>query len=476
LLALLWAGCWLLLRSGASSATVALASGGLWLVAIALAVKALRLDPFSPAMIYYYLLGLFHLGLAVPWALGVETSQTPLWLTTNDLNPALAMVIVAVASYYFGAAAAAWFGRRAGSIPPGGSPVRCYNDILCAAGLSIVALGLLAFFGGIQLLGLERLLRSDYHETYTLASHYDPRLFATSMTFVPMGLYLATASARRGILPWVLGAGVVWGGCILFLGFRGYVLVPAITIFAVLHKRGVRLPRAAYVAALPALLAILPLVRAVRAERLADRGMPAGWSIRAPLLAVEEMGGSLRALVHTIQFLDTEPLRWGQTYWQALRSAVPNLALEWQGGEYLPVEQLPPSHWLTLQAAPEAYRAHGGLGFSAIAEPYMNFGPPGVAAYFFLLALALVGVYRFDVSRPTRLAVWAVVLGPLLWTVRNDFHGFFRPVVLGLASIAFVRLVANSCALGPRTVRPDASGLACNAAARSHAARVASRP
>jgi hypothetical protein len=146
----------------------------------------------------------------------------------------------------------------------------------------------------------------------------------------------------------------------------------------------------------------------------------------------------------TIRFLETEPFRWGQTYWQALRSAIPNTAFDWQGGEYLPFEQLPPSHWLTLQAAPDTYRAHGGLGFSAVAEPYMNFGVPGVAAYFFLLALLLVAVYRFDLSRPTHLALWAVMLGPLLWTVRNDFHGFFRPVIVGFAAVAVARLLTLS--------------------------------
>jgi hypothetical protein len=228
---------------------------------------------------------------------------------------------------------------------------------------------------------------------------------------------------------------------------------------------------------LPALLAVMPLVRSVRAERLADRGMPATMTIRAPLMALEEMGGSLRALVHTIQFLDIEPFRWGQTYWQALRSAVPNVAFQWQGGEYLPVEQLPPSHWMTLQAAPEAYHAHGGLGFSAVAEPYMNFGAPGVAAYFFLLAFALVAAYRFDVSRPTRLALWAVVMGPLLWTVRNDFHGFFRPVILGLASIALARLLANSWVLNSWPVgrRRAVSGAISAATTRIQSSRIASR-
>ncbi len=449
---LLSAACAVLFRSGVGNAATALAAGAMWCVSLGLSFKVLRLDPLSPAMIYLYLLGLFHLGLVVPWALGIATSEPPSWLITNDLNPALAMVIVAVSSYHAGAAVAVWLWPPR-SAPHPGSSVRRYNNALFATGLAIVTLGLLAFCGGIQSLGLERLLRSDYAETYTLASHYDPRFFATSMTFVPLGLYLAIAATRRRMLPWVLGCGMLWSGGVLFLGFRGYALVPAITVVALLHKRGVRLPRLAYVVGLPVVLTAIPFIRAVRAERLADRGMATALTVQAPLMALEEMGGSLRALVHTIQFLDNEPLRWGQTYWQGLRSAVPNVALHWDGGEYLPLEQLPPSHWLTLQAAPETYRANGGLGFSAVAEPYMNFGAPGVALYFFLLALLLVAAYRFDLSNPSRLAMWAVVLGPLLWTVRNDFHGFFRPVLLGLLSIAAARLLANSWAHSGTTSR-----------------------
>jgi hypothetical protein len=221
-------------------------------------------------------------------------------------------------------------------------------------------------------------------------------------------------------------------------------------MFAVLHKRGLRLPRIAYLVGVPAVLTIIPIVRAVRADRLGDRGISTHLAITAPIAAVEEMGGSLRALVHTVEYLENEPFRWGRTYWQALQSAVPNVAFSWQGGEYLPLERLPPSHWMTLQAAPHTYRAHGGLGFSAVAEPYMNFGVAGVAAYFFLLAALLVATYRWDAAKPSRMAVWAVVLGPLLWTVRNDFHGFFRPVLLGIACVAAARLIANSL---PKTSR-----------------------
>ena len=157
---LLAAACWMLLRAGASNAAVALVAGATWCVSVSLSLTALRLDPLSPAMVYLYLLGLFHLGLVVPWALGIETSQ-PAWLITNDLNPALAVVVVAITSYHAGAALAVWLWPAAPLRNPASS-VRCYNSVLCSTGLAIVAVGLLAFGGGVQSLGLERLLRSDY--------------------------------------------------------------------------------------------------------------------------------------------------------------------------------------------------------------------------------------------------------------------------------------------------------------------------
>ena len=36
--------------------------------------RALRLDWLSPAMVYLYVFGIFHLGLVVPWSLGINSS------------------------------------------------------------------------------------------------------------------------------------------------------------------------------------------------------------------------------------------------------------------------------------------------------------------------------------------------------------------------------------------------------------------
>ena len=76
----------------------------------------------------------------------------------------------------------------------------------------------------------------------------------------------------------------------------------------------------------------------------------------------------------------------------------------------------------------------------------MNFGAAGVVLYFLALPAFLVWADRCDASRPTRLATWAVLLGPLLWTTRNSFDNFFRPALLGLLCVFLARLTANSLA------------------------------
>ena len=67
-----------------------------------------------------------------------------------------------------------------------------------------------------------------------------------------------------------------------------------------------------------------------------------------------------------------------------------------------------------------------------------------MVGYFLLLAVALVGADRFDFGRPTRLALWATLLGPLLMTTRGSFDSFFRPVVWGWLLVFGLRVVSDS--------------------------------
>lgn len=300
------------------------------------------------------------------------------------------------------------------------------------------------FLWGAWTIGFDRLASANYFEIYKLTNWYDPRFFVTSLTVAPIGLYLMAAGAPRGRLGWTAAAAAIWSGAIFVLGFRGFGLIPVITMMAVLRKRGVTPPGWAYAAGGVVLLAAIPAVTVMRDARLGERSAAEALESVRPLAAVNEMGASLRPLVHTVHFMETEAPRMGATYWRGLLAVLPNLSLDWQGRGYLPLDKLPPSHWVTKQAAPWIYRHFGGLGFSAVAEPYMNWGTPGVVAFFLLLPGGLIAADRADASRPTRLALWAVLLGPLLWTTRNSFGTFFRPALMGLLAVAAARFVSNS--------------------------------
>src|ERR1700730_19324688 len=91
------------------------------------------------------------------------------------------------------------------------------------------------------------------------------------------------------------------------------------------------------------------------------------------------------------------------------------------------------------------------MGFSAVAEPYMNFGIPGVLGYFLLLGYLLVRLDHISIKSPYALACWALVLGPLLWTTRNDFANFFRPAVWGLCCLGVIRLLSQAYTLTAST-------------------------
>jgi hypothetical protein len=235
---------------------------------------------------------------------------------------------------------------------------------------------------------------------------------------------------------------VVWTAGIFTLGFRGFALIPALVVLGLLESRGRRPPGWVKVALAVALFIAIPLVRNVRDQGLRQRSIETAWGELQPLRGVAEMGGSLRPLVHTLVYLQSEPPRWGRTYWHSLNTIWPNLAQSWQGAPYIPLHELPPNHWLTAQADPEMYRSHGGLGFSAVAEPYMNFGAPGVVLYFWGLGAALSLMTRVASDRPLALAASAMVLGPLLWTTRNSFEVFFRPAAWGLLVVLILWLLS----------------------------------
>jgi hypothetical protein len=139
----------------------------------------------------------------------------------------------------------------------------------------------------------------------------------------------------------------------------------------------------------------------------------------------------------------------------ALRESIPNVTTTMETGlrEQAYREQLldpssifdlPPSDWLTFLVNPAAFRMGHGTGFSAIAEPYVNFGFVGVLLYFVLIGY---GLGRLDAT-PLLLHPWILLLcsatgWAFLRTVRNTMENFTRPLVFSLVVFAIWLVISR---------------------------------
>jgi hypothetical protein len=398
--------------------------------------------PFASApLIYLSILGLFHLGLIVPWALGIyDISRAPSF-TPYGLSSSIALIDYSIVAFHIGIILAS--SRRKHAILLSQSMTETEDKNVYVGGCILLAAGIAIFVVG--LIGLDPLgyFRLTYSETYRLRAESDPRLFGSGMTVAFIGLSIAAAGASRRRFRVVSIIGAVWLVSLMYLGFRGPTVIAALIVYVIARKKGLRISPLASLAAAAILLVILPVLHESRELPLNERLAHISLNDFNILDAPAEMGTSIRPLVETVDLLGPHDFRLGRTYWIAIKGIVPNLALRWESSSTTSDSDLPPSHWITALVDPWTYKNYGGMGFSAVAEPYMNFGVPGVLIYFFLLSFFLIYLEQVSIRNAYALAAWAVILGPLLWTTRNDFTNFFRPAVWGLLTLAAVKLFSE---------------------------------
>jgi hypothetical protein len=393
-----------------------------------------------------------HLGLATLWALGIyDVSRVP-WFATYGLSPALALVTYSILAYQTGLIVAAVESREVK--PPHKSEVpHLENRSLFLVGAGLFFLGVVMFVAGLVGLNPTGYFRLTYSDTFRLRAESDPRFFGSGITLVLIGLSLAIAGAPRRRLPAVFWGAGLWCLFLFYLGFRGPALIAGLIVCAVALKKGVSLPRWLPWLAAASLLLAVPIVHVLREEPMNERSLGISMTGFSLLDGPAEIGSAIRPLVETCSLIDPGSYRYGATYLIGLKGILPNLAVHWEAPSTGSIDSLPPNHWITAVADPWSYENYGGMGFSAVAEPYMNFGIVGVISYFFLLALMLVRLEQVAIRSSEALACWGVVLGPLLWTTRNDFTNFFRPAAWGLLCIGAVLFFSRDHTWFPKRER-----------------------
>ncbi len=104
----------------------ALGAAAIWVLCLAILARSLPNGFLSPASLYLVLLGLFHLGLVTPVALGLAVLvDPPMWLASRCVGTALRVTSTAMVAFTLGA--------RARAHPPRRPPRPCHRTGSCSA-------------------------------------------------------------------------------------------------------------------------------------------------------------------------------------------------------------------------------------------------------------------------------------------------------------------------------------------------------
>ena len=422
-------------------------------------IYAMGFHLLSAPVLYIGMLGVFHLGLVVPWALGIYDPYYVDWFHRAELTPAMGLVSLALVSLQLGLILGGRYFGFGGASPSdnGRKPASDEDRGLFQGSLVLLAFSAVLYVVGFGLVIGWNLSSYNYRLMFSLIQEEDSRWLGAATILIPVGIYCALASARRNHIKWLLplaGCWVVWS---LFLGSRNKGLLVALVAAFILRKRGFRIPRRVAILAGIVLIIVIPAVSILRQE--SDFSQLGETSIEDfhPLHGFAEMGQSIWPVIETHRLISSAEHRHGMTYLAACTTILPNLSLSYKpGASFGSIEQrveLFPSLWLVWTTNTYVAKRYGAYGFSSIAEAYLNFGYVGVAIILIGLGVFLVRMQEWRISSAYVLAAQAIVLAPLLWYVRNDFTVVARPVAWGLTFLCGAWLVFSKL----RTLREKAT-------------------
>ncbi len=238
---------------------------------------------------------------------------------------------------------------------------------------------------------------------------------AISSFFVPGVIFLlAGARNKRGIQMFCLTATACYAGAYLFMGARGSAAMCCVAVAWVFDRSIRRIPRPVILTMGLVAMLIFPLVRETRGTggryrmSLEDQLETLG-NLENPISSsVSEMGHSLVTVTHTLTLVpESRPFDYGASYLYALTAVIPNVG--WAVHPSVAHGLL--SEWLVKTVDPFIAAAGGGLGFSFIAEAYLNFGWYGGPLWLGVVGFALSWLFlKADGGDPARQALAASFL------------------------------------------------------------------
>jgi hypothetical protein len=269
-----------------------------------------------------------------------------------------------------------------------------------------------------------QVMHGGYFAMYEGAEPVAPLIQVVSAFFIPGVIFLLVGSRReRTTRTLCLLTVAIYAGVGLFLGGRA---VPAMVCAAAAwtwDQNIRRIPRKVIVAFALVGLMLCALVGRTRDTRGEDRSVAQTYEaltrLGNPILAtISEMGGTMDTIAYTLRLVPaSRDFDYGVSYGYALLTVVPNVA--WPVHPSIAHGTL--SDWLVNTVDHRAAAAGGGLGFSFIAEAYLNFGWVGAPLWLGVLGYALTRVFLLADSRqPAKVALVGSFLSLFIIFVRGE--------------------------------------------------------
>ena len=190
---------------------------------------------------------------------------------------------------------------------------------------------------------------------------------------------------------------------LLFLGYRSSALFAAMAGAVVWVPVGRRIPIFILGCAIIFVFIAIPTVRYLRAsgpyKDISATKVIEAFRQSKVEDSINEIGGTSSIVAYVLKWVpNDDPYRYGQSYLLAFIDSIPNLGLSPEASsrpevrrqgfiDIVALRKLRPAEWYTFKTNKRMFETGGGTGFSTIAEPYLNFGFPGLVLYFFALGL-----------------------------------------------------------------------------------------
>lgn len=400
-----------------------------WLLVAIIMANSLPKGIWSICYIYFIVFGIFHGGLILVNSVNLITDhdtlyQISFWFYNEQTENAIHMINLAFLGFGLGAMLFSRAVKTESNIIP---PDKSFNRRLYHIGGIILVIMILLFF----------LVAAATGAIYSYGSYLQVVdsiplvgiIFTYNYVFISLALVLVAVAYDK---EFGYGYFIVFGLWALFafkLGLRGEVMFPCAVTACMLGKKGRVMNGFLLLALVFVFLISAGIVKNARVS-----GNYEGGADFNPLNAVAEMGSSLRAVQEVIDWRSKgDELLLGASYWAPIER---QLALFVPQLDRLEAEK--DDRLLNVKVINVA----GPIGFSPVAEAYINFGEKGVLIIFFLFGGFMAKLDNIASSTKADILI-GVSLAPLFIMIRNSFAHVPVQIIFGCAFAMFFMFLAH---------------------------------